>query len=342
MNTRVPLAVSLGCPAGIGPEVAVRAAGQLTREHPEAAVVLVGDLGVAEMAARTTRTARSRLVGVATREEMHALGERQIGVWLPATRLDEPVVFGRPTPAGGAAQLAWIDEAADLVTAGLCDALVTAPVSKAAIASSGVKGAKRFRGHTEHLARRVGASEVVMAFVSDALATALVTTHLPLSRVPRAITEEAVAVSAFWLAELLARLGRVGPIAVTGLNPHAGEGGLLGHEETERIAPGIALAKRRLAAAGLPAPLVGPLGAESAYRLAVDGIYAGVVAMYHDQATIAGKLVGFGEMVNVTLGLPIIRTSVDHGTAYDLAGSGSASARGMREALSLAVRLSKV
>lgn len=341
MTRRVQLAVSLGCPAGVGPEVAVRAAAALARRHPEAAVTLVGDPAVIEAAARVTRTARSRLVGVENRAQIEALGERQIGVWRPASRLVEAVTPGRPTAAAGAAQLAWIDEACDLVTEGKCDALVTAPVSKAAIASSGAKGAKRFRGHTEHLAKRVGASEVVMAFVAEALSTALVTTHLPLSRVPRAITEGAVATSTFWLAELLSRLGRRGPIAVTGLNPHAGEGGLLGHEETERIAPGMARARERLLAAGLCTPLVGPLGAESAYRLAVDGIYAGVVAMYHDQATIAGKLVGFGEMVNVTLGLPIIRTSVDHGTAYDLAGSGTASARGMGEALSLAVRLSK-
>jgi 4-hydroxythreonine-4-phosphate dehydrogenase len=181
-----------------------------------------------------------------------------------------------------------------------------------------------------------------MAFASEQLTTALVTTHLPLAQVPAAITPEAVAASVYWLARLLRALGHRRPhIAVAALNPHAGEGGLLGDEEETRILPGIVLGDVRLARDRIAADLTGPLGAETALRLAVRGDFAGVVAMYHDQATIPEKVLGFGEAVNVTLGLPIVRTSVDHGTGYDLAGTGEADPRGMREAMALAARLSR-
>jgi 4-hydroxythreonine-4-phosphate dehydrogenase len=183
-----------------------------------------------------------------------------------------------------------------------------------------------------------------MAFWSEPLTTALVTTHLALADVPRAITPRAVERATYWLGVLLAELSRSKArprVVVCGLNPHAGESGLLGREETTRIAPGIERAKKRLVAAKRSVVVAGPMPAESAFRLAVGGRFEGVVAMYHDQATIPMKLVGFGEAVNVSLGLPILRTSVDHGTAYDIAGEGTASARGMREALELAARLAK-
>jgi 4-hydroxythreonine-4-phosphate dehydrogenase len=170
--------------------------------------------------------------------------------------------------------------------------------------------------------------------------TALVTTHLPLARVPAAITPAAVARATYWLAWLLARLSRkAARVCVAGLNPHAGEAGLLGREETSRIAPGIARARVRLRSSRVAAAVEGPVPAESAFRLALAGRWDGVVAMYHDQATIPMKVAGFGEAVNVSLGLPIVRTSVDHGTAYDRAGTWTADASGMREALALAARL---
>ena len=274
---------------------------------------------------------------------MKRLPPGAIGVLTGSTQLDTPTPFGAPDAAAGAAELAWIDEATDLVRSGAARALCTGPVSKHAIATSGAPGSQGFRGHTEHLAARLGAAEVVMAFSSKQLTTALVTTHLPIAAVPAAITPEAVAVSIFWLASLLHALAkpraRRPRVAVAALNPHAGEGGLLGDEELTRIAPGIALARARLAREGIDAEVFGPLGAETAMRLAARGAWDGVVAMYHDQATIPSKLLGFGEAVNVTLGLPIVRTSVDHGTAYDRAGTGKADARGMREALALAVKL---
>jgi 4-hydroxythreonine-4-phosphate dehydrogenase len=176
-----------------------------------------------------------------------------------------------------------------------------------------------------------------MCFAAKKLVTSLVTTHVPLAKVAARLTPEAVAEATHALFELLTRIGQKRPrIAVCSLNPHAGESELLGDEERRAIVPGIAQARRRLRS---KAQLTGPVGAESAYRLAYAGAYDGVVAMYHDQATIPTKLVAFGDAVNVTLGLSRVRTSVDHGTAYDIAWQGKADANGMRAALRLAQRL---
>jgi len=234
------------------------------------------------------------------------------------------------------------------VAAGHADALVTGPVSKDAISRSGAPRARGFLGHTEYLALRLGAKEVIMAFWSEALTTSLVTTHLPLEAVPKAITKEGVAKATFWTAWLVDRLarsaksgtnGRVSRVvAVAALNPHAGEHGLIGCEETT-IGSGIMLARKRLARAKIDVVIEGPVAAESAFRLGANGVYNAIIAMYHDQATIPMKLLSFGEAVNVSLGLPIVRTSVDHGTAYDRAGKGTADPRGMLEAMRLAARL---
>jgi 4-hydroxythreonine-4-phosphate dehydrogenase len=318
---RTVVAISVGCPCGIGPEVAVAAAARARN----ITVVLVGDPWVIERAAKIVGVSRKRL-----------------STYLPSARLSErQAPFGRPTAAAGRAQLRWIDQATDLVVSGEAQALVTGPVSKHAIAASGGR-ARSFRGHTEHLAHRLGAREVVMAFWSQRLVISLVTTHLPISLVPQAITPAKVATAAFHTVQLVRRLGKRAPrVVVAALNPHAGEQGLLGRDEVERIKPGIAIARRRLSRAHIRAVLEGPIGAETAIRKAEAGAYDAVVAMYHDQATIPMKLVGFGDAVNVTLGLPIVRTSVDHGTGYDIAGTGQADARGMLEAIALAVKLAK-
>jgi 4-hydroxythreonine-4-phosphate dehydrogenase len=334
---RCTVAISVGCPAGVGPEVAVVGA---ARSAGETRSLLVGDHAALERAAILRRIARARIVPVDDARGVRGLAPGQIGWWSRSTALSQLPAFGAPTREGGAAQLAWVDEATDLVRAGLADALVTGPVSKAAIASSGAPGAETFRGHTEHLGARLGAAEVIMAFAGSELMTALVTTHLALADVPRAITAAGVAASTFRLAELVIALGKKHPrLAVASLNPHAGESGLLGSEEIQIIAPGVALARERLARHHVAADVVGPIGAETAIRLAARGSYDGVVTMYHDQATIPSKLLGFGEAVNVTLGLPIVRTSVDHGTGYDVAGTGRADPRGMIEAIRVAVRL---
>jgi 4-hydroxythreonine-4-phosphate dehydrogenase len=337
---RPVIAISVGCPSGIGPEVAVAAAAR----QAGIASVLVGDRWVIERAARVVGVSTRRLVTVGDASSIagELAKKGSIGVWAAAAPVGKrDARYGDPTPGSGRAQLAWIDQATDLVTAGAAAALVTGPVSKHAIAASGGR-ARRFRGHTEHLAERLGAREPIMAFWAERLVVSLVTTHLPLARVPRALSPAGVGAAIFFTADLARRLGKGRPsVAVTGLNPHAGERGLLGTEETTAIAPGIAVGKRRLARARLSASVVGPIGAETAIRKAYAGGYDAVVAMYHDQATIPMKLVGFGDAVNVTLGLPIVRTSVDHGTGYDIAGRGWADARGMGAALELAVRLAR-
>jgi 4-hydroxythreonine-4-phosphate dehydrogenase len=334
------IAVSVGCPCGIGPEVSVAAAAQLAKE---ARILLVGGHDVVDRALKARGLGRRRFVHVERADDAWALPRGTAGVWDPIgfTGAAKP---GRPVAEDGAAQLAWVDAACDLASSGAATAMVTGPVSKAAIASSGGREAAKFLGHTEHLQRRLRAKEVVMAFANERFTTALVTTHLPIASVPRAITADAVATSTYWLARLLLDLkrGRGKPrIAVCSLNPHAGEGGLLGAEEAKAIAPGISRAIARL---DRPSSVVieGPRGAETLFRQANGaGAWDGVVAMYHDQATIPMKLVGFGESVNVSLGLPIVRTSVDHGTGYDIAGRGVADPRGMREAILLAMALSR-
>ena len=332
------LAVSVGCPSGIGPEVCVLAAASSSRRSPSEEVLLVGDVEAVRRAAKA-RGVRARIDAVS--EPVFSRGP--IHVWQPTKSLaPRDRELGRPSRAGGAAQLAWIDAACDLASSGRADALVTGPVSKAAIASSGAvtrdPEARQFLGHTEHLQRRLGAREVVMAFASDELVTALVSTHIPLSAVPRAVTAASVATATFWLADFVARrTARRARIVVAALNPHAGEHGRIGRDET-RIAAGIARAKKRI---GRRATIDGPVPAETAFRLAARGEWDGVVAMYHDQATIPMKLLGFGEAVNVTLGLPIVRTSVDHGTAYDRAARFDADPRGMIAAMALAAELSR-
>ena len=335
----VRLAVSIGCPCGIGPEVSAAAA----LEPPKGArVLLVGAPDAVLRSVAGSKATFDRFVSVSSPDEGWALRSGRIGIWDPRADPAASGPFGKPTANDGAAQLAWIDAACDLASSGQADAMVTGPVSKEVIASSGGRTAAQFLGHTEHLQRRLGAPEVVMAFWTKGFTTALVTTHLPIAKVPRAITAKAVASSTYWLSRFLLLLedGKRKPtLAVCSLNPHAGEGGLLGGEEAKAIVPGIA---RGLARLERPKAVVveGPVGAETAFRKAAHrAAYQGVVAMYHDQATIPMKLVSFGESVNVSLGLPIIRTSVDHGTGYDIAGQRVASADGMREAMGLAAEL---
>jgi len=325
--------VSTGCPAGIGPEVSVAAAARL-RNVP---CVLVGDERTLHAAAELTGVASRRLVAFdGSPPPRGKIALLQVGP--PLDRgARKP---GRPSRASGAAQLGYVNAAYDLARAGSGRALATGPVSKAVIAKSGHPGSEVFLGHTEWLRDRDGASAVIMCFVGKRLSTSLVTTHLPISNVAAAITPEGVSLATVWLGRLLrAVLGRPPKVAVAALNPHAGEARLLGEEESQAILPGIRAAQRAL---GRRARVAGPIGAETAYRKAYAGHYDGVVAMYHDQATIPMKLVQFGTAVNVTMGLSVVRTSVDHGTAYDVAWQGKASPDGMISAIQLAAKLAPV
>jgi 4-hydroxythreonine-4-phosphate dehydrogenase len=324
------IVVSIGCPASVGPEVSLAAVRRLKTEG----CVLVGSALAIRRAAELVGVSARRFDGYQGQPlQPGRLYVLDAGPELGERDLDPK----RPSRAAGRSQLAAIDAAFDLVRKTPRSALVTGPVSKALIAHSGVAGAESFKGHTEWLQARDGAASAIMCFASPRITTSLASTHLPLSSVPGWLTAEHVAEATVQLALFLRRLGKATPrLAICSLNPHAGESELLGDEERRAIVPGIQSARRRLRN---KAQLVGPMGAESAYRLAYAGEYDGVVAMYHDQATIPTKLVAFGDAVNVTLGLSRVRTSVDHGTAYDIAWQGKADPGGMIAALKLAQRL---
>ncbi len=245
---------------------------------------------------------------------------------------------GEPTRAGGHLQVAAIDDALQLVEAKRAQAIVTGPVSKVAIVASGTP----FTGHTEHLAKAAGlaADDVTMMFAGPHLRVALLTTHLALADVPRAITRRRVEGTILRLIEALERWWRVPnpKVVVLGLNPHAGEEGLFGTEELELLAPTVqALQEDERRCAG--ARIDGPVPSETGLRGVVEGRWDGAVALYHDQATIPCKLLDMGRSVNVTLGLPFLRTSVDHGVAYDAALTGQADPGSMIAALKLAAEL---
>jgi len=323
------IVISTGCPAGIGPEISVKAAADA-----KFTCLLVGDLATLKVAAKVVGVATKRLVPWdKNNQENGQIPVLQAGPTLGASDR----TGGKPTKISGRAQLDYIEAAFDWVKANPGSALVTAPVSKAVIAKCGLARAKGFLGHTEWLEARDGAKNSTMCFTTRKFATSLVTTHVPISELSTAITAQKVTVATTDLADLLACITKGVPkIAVCSLNPHAGESALLGSEEATAIVPGIKAAQRLL---GKRAEIFGPIGAETAYRKAEAGHYHGVVAMYHDQATIPTKLIAFGEAVNVTWGLSVIRTSVDHGTGYDIAWTGKADDRGMRSAIALARRL---
>ncbi len=252
---------------------------------------------------------------------------------VPVTSLDG-LVPGAPTEATGRAQVAYLEAAVADALAGKLDALVTAPINKASCRAAGFA----FPGHTEFLQARFGAGAVTMMFAGPRLRVSLATIHHALAQVPRVLSAEAIATATVQTAEALVRdFGVAAPrIAVAGLNPHAGEAGHFGDDETRVIAPAIEVARRRLAAAGLDAELFGPRVPDAVFRDHLDGRFDAVVAMYHDQGLIPVKLVDFEEAVNVTLGLPIVRTSPDHGVAYDIAGKRRARSTSFAAALGLA------
>jgi 4-hydroxythreonine-4-phosphate dehydrogenase len=308
----------MGDPAGVGPEVALMAAsdGELARAHD---ITLVGDARVFEECAG-------------------ALGLRIPGVILDVGGDGLRYEPGRPSSAGALAAVSAIEAAAELCISGDADAVVTGPVSKRGIAEAGID----FRGHTEFLASLTGTETPVMLFVAGPMRVALATTHLALADVPGALSTEGLLrtlrVLSSGLCELLGVEGA--RIAVVALNPHAGEGGRFGREEETVIAPAVrAAADEGIAASGPhPADTIFCGLGDSACSLP-GAAYDAALAMYHDQGVIPVKLAGFGKAVNVTLGLGIIRASVDHGTAFDIAGRGEADAGSMRAAVRLAASM---
>jgi 4-hydroxythreonine-4-phosphate dehydrogenase len=316
------IALTPGEPAGIGPDLCA----QRAQRPAAAAVVLIAD--------RELLATRARRLGLrlAVRDWTGRTGAAP-GFYLrpvAAARAAEP---GRLHSANAPHVLATLAAAVDGCLSGEFDALVTGPVHKGILNDAGIP----FTGHTEFLAARAGAAQPVMMLASRDLRVALATTHLPLAAVPRAITRERLTrVLRVLDADLRGRFGIAAPrILVCGLNPHAGEGGHLGREEIEVIAPVVAA----LRAAGLD--LRGPVPADTAFIPASLAGTDAVLAMYHDQGLPVLKHHDFRHAVNVTLGLPFVRTSVDHGTALELAGSGRADPASLDAALDLAVALAR-
>ena len=252
--------------------------------------------------------------------------------------LYEPLVAG-PFPPGvvsavaGRASYQGVTRATRDALAGRIDAVATAPISKLAWARAGL----RWRGHTELLAELTGAGEVRMMFYAGRLSVVLATVHVPLAHVPALLTRERLETTIALAYAELPRFGVPRPrLALAGLNPHAGEGGLLGNEEQEVFAPVVESCRAR----GID--VSDPIPADAVFRRAAAGEFDAVIACYHDQGLLPIKLMAFGRAVNVTLGLPIVRTSVDHGTAFDIAGKGVADPAAMIAAVRLAARLAAV
>ena len=330
MNANAPIAVTMGEPAGIGPDLCVR----LAERRWAARLIGIGDIELLRDRARRLRAGVRIVPYIRGRDA--APGTFEVAHFPLAV----PAVPGRLDPANAKAVLATLDAALTGCLAGEFSAMVTAPVQKSVINDAGIA----FSGHTEFLAGRTGATVVMMlvgATATGPLRVALTTTHLPLSAVPAAITEALVTRTVRIVADELTAKFRIAKprIAVCGLNPHAGEGGYLGREEVEIIAPALAALREQGIA------VAGPLPADTVFVPAKASEFDCVIAMYHDQGLPVLKHASFGHGVNVTLGLPIVRTSVDHGTALDLAADGalarSADPGSLFAAVELAIELTQ-
>lgn len=328
---RPRLAVSMGDPAGIGPEVVVKAASVADVFH-DARIVVFGDARVlarsAQEVAPSMQVVEFESADAAFAEDAEA---HQLPV-VPVSKIDDPAFgWGCPVEASDRAQVDYIHSAFEAVFRGPADGLVTAPVNKVSMNRAGVD----FPGHTELLAELTQSGPPIMMLAGPTLKVVPLTTHVALRDVPALLSVELVRHG----IEVTHRafqtyFGQKAPrIAVAGLNPHAGDGGLFGDEEANIISPAIQAAR----AQGLE--VVGPLPGDSVFHRAKTGEFDVVLGMYHDQALVPLKLLDFDHAVNVTLGLPLIRTSVDHGTAYDIAGRGVAAASSMIAALRLAARM---
>jgi 4-hydroxythreonine-4-phosphate dehydrogenase len=319
------IVVTSGEPAGIGPDICLA----LAKHHVGARLAVLGDHGLlADRARALGARVTLRDCDTAAHVGPHLVGSVQI----LAVALRAPVTAGRLDVANAPYVLDMLRRGAALCSAGAAHALVTAPVQKSVISESGVE----FSGHTEFLAALTGAALPVMLLASKSLRVALATTHLPLRAVPDALVPGRLEQLLRILNTDLGRRFRIARprILVLGLNPHAGESGTLGGEERAVIEPVV----RKLAADGLA--ISGPVSADTAFTRDSLATCDVVVAMYHDQGLPAIKALSFGEVVNVTLGLPIVRTSVDHGTALALAGTGKAREASLLAAVELAIELS--
>ena len=323
-DTRPVLAVTMGDPAGIGPEIAVRAL-----LSPEVRAVsrsfLIGDARVLQGALSTCGLSATlnRIAGP------EALADRDgvIDVLHQQTVDPDKLQMGKVQPLGGEAAYAAIRTSIELAMAGRIAGVATTPINKESLKAAKIP----FIGHTEMFADQTGAREEMTMFTISGLKIFFLTRHVSLIEACKLITRDRVLKGIENSVKALGQLGIASPhLAVAALNPHGGEDGLFGREEIEAIKPAIATARER----GMR--VSGPVPADSVFHMARIGRYDAVLSLYHDQGHIAAKMMDFEKTVSVTLGLPILRTSVDHGTAFDIAGTGKASAVSMIEAIKVA------
>jgi 4-hydroxythreonine-4-phosphate dehydrogenase len=325
---RPRIAVTMGDPAGIGPEIVLKAVAE-----PEVQAVcapfIVGD---AQLLAHTARTLDLQCGYDIVRRGEPLPDTPEGPVIYHLDNIGAPVEPGVESGAAGRAAAEYIEAAVELCGAGAVEAISTAPINKRALFLGGYS----FPGHTEFLAHLTGATECAMAFVASNLRVVLISTHVPLAEAIRLVEKERIVRVARLTDRELRRWGIASPrIAVAALNPHGAEGGLFGVEESAEIAPAVeALRDEGLLVSG-------PYSADTVFLRASRGEFDAVVSCYHDQAMIPVKCLSFGEAVNVTLGLPFIRTSVDHGTAFDIAGRGLAEHSSLVAAITLAARLAR-
>ena len=324
--TTLRLALSTGEPAGIGPDLAVQLA---QKARAEELVVLCEPALLIERARLLRLPLTLREFDATAPARPGAAGE----ICVLPIELAQACEPGWLNPANASYVMAMLSRAVDGCMDGSFDAMVTAPVQKSIINDAGIA----FTGHTEFLAEATGTDQVVMLLACEQMRVALLTTHLPLANVPSAVTTERLErVITTLQRDLVSRFGINDPsIAVLGLNPHAGESGHMGREEIDVIIPCL----ERLREQGLQ--LVGPLPADTAFAPRVLEQADAILAMYHDQGLPVLKYAGFGAAVNITLGLPIVRTSVDHGTALDLAGTGKADVSSLEYATHCAAALAR-
>jgi 4-hydroxythreonine-4-phosphate dehydrogenase len=312
LGDKPTIALTVGDPAGIGPEVVLKALADAELE-PLAHWIVVAD---AEVIRRAESSTGVRMSGARLHDAGALAGCKDIAI-------------GKLDARCGAAAVDYVRAATQLCLAGDADAMVTAPLNKEAVTLSG----RPFTGHTEYIAELCGATESRMLLASERLATIHVTTHMSLRRACDLSTARIVRTIELG-NEAVKLLGHPVPrVAVCGLNPHAGEHGLFGEEDERFILPAIQAAR----AAGIECS--GPHAGDTVFLQASRGAYDLVVAMYHDQGHIPMKLIDFEGTVNISLGIPIIRTSVDHGTAFDIAGKSVADSRSMKQAMRIAVRM---
>lgn len=327
MTTR-PLALSAGDPAGVGGEIIAKAWRALREDGPP--FVVIGD---AQLLASAGGGVKVRAI-TRPREVLEVFAEALPVIDIP---LLSPIVAGQPSPTYAPQVIRWIETGVGLALSGEVAGLVTAPIAKAPLYDAGFK----FPGHTEFLAELTAAERFegprgpVMMLAAGDLRTTLATIHTPIAKVPGALTIEGIVNTGLVTADALRRdFGIAAPrLAIAGLNPHAGEDGAIGREEIEIIGPAV----ERLRALGVDAQ--GPSPADTLFHAEARARYDGVLCMYHDQALIPVKMLDFWGGVNITLGLPIVRTSPDHGTGFDIAGRGIARPDSLIAAIKLAAEI---